>query len=141
MKWQRWQWVTFSLLILSDQLSKWWVSQAGLVTYNQGVSFGLFNQLPTFWLTLVLLVVAGLAAWWWYRAWPEAKLANVLFWGGAVSNLFDRLLFGAVRDFLPILIIPGTKNNLADWYITIGLGLLLWQLVKSSLTQPNQLKK
>lgn len=136
MAWQRWQWFLFFGLITVDQLTKWWASQQGLVSHNSGVSFGLFHQLPGFLLTALLVVVAAVAAWWWHQTWPEAKLASTFFWAGAVGNLVDRVLVGAVRDFLP-LPLTTTQNNLADWYITVGLVLLVWQLVRSSRNTPS----
>lgn len=44
---------------------------------------------------------------------------------GAISNLVDRLLYGAVIDYLEIIWF--TAFNLADCLITVGVIALLWQ--------------
>ena len=45
--------------------------------------------------------------------------------GGAVSNLYDRMIFGSVTDYIDLRIWP--VFNLSDSCITIGVILLLWQ--------------
>jgi len=45
-----------------------------------------------------------------------------------VSNFFDRLLMGGVRDWLPIW---SLKNNLADWSIFGSLLLIIILTIKN----------
>lgn len=132
MAWRTRQWGLFIGLVALDQCSKAWANQQGWVVLNPGVSFSLLAEIPTFWLTLFLIILAGLAARWWFQTWPQLPLASVFFWAGATSNLFDRLLFGGVRDWLPLPLLLASKNNLADWFITVGVLLLLVNLVHKS---------
>jgi len=106
---------------------------------NRGVAFGLMNESNSAWRTVVLIVfsaaalllVAGLL----WRAshldrWTAAGLALVL--GGAAGNLFDRILWGRVTDFLEFYIgdLHWPTFNVADSCIVIGSGLLLLDLLR-----------
>ncbi len=107
---------------------------------NRGVAFGLMNDSHSSWRTLVLiafsaaalLVVAGLL----WRAsrldrWTATGLALVL--GGAAGNLFDRIMWGRVTDFLEFYIgdLHWPTFNVADSCIVTGSGLLLLALLKT----------
>lgn len=120
----------FLLTIFFDQTSKFLVTLFGVaVSYNSGISFTVFNQGNSQFLTVLL----GMLIYFLYMSfkeyWQENSLATGLFFGGAIANLFDRLLFGAVRDWLYI---PFTQiqNNLADWAIFVGLVLLFWNFTR-----------
>lgn len=104
----------FFLLLGLDQLTKYWATNAGLVHYNEGLSFGLGSggvQLNFLILGFLLTLI------WVFRKIDLPKWFEVLFFAGAISNLVDRFLFmGQVRDWLPIPVF-NLVNNLADWYI------------------------
>ncbi len=67
----------------------------------------------------VLIFLIGIF-WWGTFSWVKESIAGGLFFGGALSNILDRIVFGGVRDWLSI---PFTSlnNNVADWAIFIGL--------------------
>jgi signal peptidase II len=106
---------------------------------NRGVAFGLMNDSTSAWRTVVLIVfsaaalilVAGLL---WKASrldrWTAMGLALVL--GGAAGNLFDRILWGRVTDFLEFHIgdLHWPTFNVADSCIVIGSGLLLLELLR-----------
>ncbi|MGC9946683.1 MAG: signal peptidase II [Bryobacteraceae bacterium] len=106
---------------------------------NRGVAFGLMNDSTSAWRTVVLIVfsaaalllVAGLL---WKASrldrWTAAGLALVL--GGAAGNLFDRILWGRVTDFLEFYIgdLHWPTFNVADSCIVIGSALLLLELLR-----------
>lgn len=61
-----------------------------------------------------------------YRTAPVWAFACVV--GGALGNTVDRILFGAVRDFLDLRFWPATFN-VADVGISLGVAvLLIWSL-------------
>ena len=138
-----------ALVLILDQLTKWWVmaSFAPLeslevvpgffnLTFitNTGAAFGMFAGEQTIWRQLFFVGVAVLAlvglffAYRHYREEGWLYLAAIgLIGGGAVGNVIDRLRFGAVIDFLDFYI--GDHHwpafNVADSAITVGVGLFI----------------
>lgn len=94
--------------------------------FNPGVSFGMFSGSP--WpVTIVTAVMTLALAIWFVRSRTEREyLAIGCIMAGAVSNLVDRLVNGAVTDFLSFgdPSAPLFTNNLADIWITLGVILL-----------------
>ncbi len=106
---------------------------------NRGVAFGIMNDSTSAWRTVVLIAFSAaallLVAVLLWRAsrldrWTALGLALVL--GGAAGNLFDRILWGRVTDFLELYIgeFHWPTFNVADSCIVIGSGLLLLELLR-----------
>jgi len=101
-----------------------------VLTWNRGMSFGLFNTgaaLNTLVFTAVAaVIVAGLLIWLRRVREPLLALAIGLVIGGAIGNVIDRLARGAVVDFLDFHL--GEWHwfafNLADAAICVGVGLM-----------------
>ena len=73
------------------------------MAWNRGINFGLFAEFDMRWvLVAVSILITGLVLWWVHRdragKWMAIS-AGVLV-GGALGNVIDRLLYGAVADFL-----------------------------------------
>ncbi len=144
-----------------DRLTKWLVDKhvSFLDTYpvipgffdivrsqNRGVAFGIFNDSTSEWRTL-LLVVASIAAvlvvsvmLWRSRhldRLTQSGLALIL--GGAAGNVFDRIVWGRVTDFLLFYIrdYQWPAFNMADSAIVIGSGLLMVDLFRSKRQAAN----
>lgn len=138
--------------LVLDQLSKWWILDVVMnppqrialtpffnivLVYNRGVSFGMFRGAPEWMPWLLVLFAVGIAVGlgaWLMRA--QDRLLGValgLVIGGAVGNVIDRLRFGAVVDFLDFHAAGWhfPAFNVADSAITIGVGLLLLDALKS----------
>ena len=98
---------------------------------NSGIAFGLFSSATS----LVIVVTALAVAWMlWFFArsgarHPVLPVALGLVIGGSVSNLVDRVRLGHVTDFLDVRFWPAF--NLADTFIVVGVGILLYALVAS----------
>ncbi len=100
---------------------------------NRGINFGLFDggSDASRWLLVGLaLLICGLVLFWCWRSkmsvWAYAAAGLLI--GGALANVFDRLLYGYVLDFLNTSCC-GINNpfvfNLADVFIFAGaLGLV-----------------
>ena len=140
-----------SLTIILDQASKWvilsnlnvnsvirvFTSFNLVLALNYGTSFGLLvpNTMYGVYCLMtmsVLLIIILLFAFVKFRNSIEKILLSVLI-GGAISNLIDRIIHGAVIDFIDIYY----KNwhwpafNIADIAITCSaLGLILYNLFK-----------
>ncbi len=114
-----------------------------VLVWNRGMSFGMLNTdselVPWLLGVLTLSVVAGLLWWLKHARRGVVMLGLGLIIGGAAGNLIDRLLYGAVVDFL--LLHAGRWQwpafNVADSAITVGVVLLLWD----SLFGPKESRK
>lgn len=104
------------------------------MAWNRGVNFGLFaDDSRVLRLVLILLPVAvSVWVWRWVRhqgARPLLQVAAGLLIGGALGNALDRLVWGAVADFLNVTccgIVNPWAFNLADIAIFVGaFGLIL----------------
>lgn len=74
------------------------------VVWNRGISYGLFQQHTEWgrWLLVAVSAIAAVAFSIWLRrveGWALAVALGLLI-GGAAGNLIDRVVFGAVFDFL-----------------------------------------
>jgi signal peptidase II len=103
-----------------------------VMVWNKGISYGLLTQDGTLgrWV-LVALGIGGaiLFGWWlWATRGRLAALSLGLVMGGALSNVIDRLVHGAVADFF-LFHVGGFEwyvFNLADvWIVAGAIGLVL----------------
>lgn len=136
-----------------DRLMKWWVlgglalDDRGTIpllpffdlsmVWNRGISLGLFqfSSEAGRWALVALTgaVSAGIAIWLWRVDSRRLAVALGLVLGGALGNLLDRLIFGAVADFFHFFAfgISFYVFNLADAAITVGVLILLWDALPS----------
>ncbi len=102
------------------------------ITYvrNAGAAFGLFpGRQPLFFVTAGTVI--GFIILYWLRVRPTDPWLVIglgLELGGAVGNLFDRVAWGTVLDFIDVRFWP--VFNVADSAIVIGLGMLLVAVVR-----------
>ena len=140
------------LLIGADQFSKTYAihflkQQDGYVyyvsqffdivyTWNYGISFGLFNQHKLSNIVFLLLnsaiILYLLVSYIFDR---QASSFYLLIIGGGLGNIFDRFYRGAVFDFIHLhyqdYYFP--VFNIADSFISIGIGLLLVEILFANL--------
>ncbi|RAH99503.1 signal peptidase II [Acuticoccus sediminis] len=97
---------------------------------NRGISYGLLQQDGLGrWLLVAFTVAASIAlgVWLWRAGRAFTKVAVALILGGAVGNLVDRVIYGAVVDYVHLH--WGTWSwyifNVADAAIVVGVALLL----------------
>lgn len=100
---------------------------------NPGAAFGMFAHNRLFFIAIAVIVIGIII---WARreilASPwEVKAGCGLFLGGAIGNLIDRARQGLVIDFFDFRIWP--VFNIADIAICIGVGLIIWNLLKTEL--------
>ena len=107
-------------------------------TRNAGAAFGLFSDSPSAWKTVLLIVVSSLllaivvgVVWRNQQLRWETGAGLALILGGALSNLFDRIRFGRVVDFVDVYFrtYHWYTFNLADSAIVVGAGFLVFQLL------------
>ena len=111
-----------------------------VLTWNTGISYGLFRQQGPFGqgALLALKAVAVVLLWIWLARTSSrlAALSLGLIIGGAIGNAIDRLAYGAVADFVLFHVTTATFSfnwyvfNLADVAIVAGvIGLLFETLI------------
>src|SRR6478752_3153050 len=111
-----------------------------VLTWNRGISYGLFQQdgaLGQWILLLVTVIAVSLLVAWLARTTSRlTALALGLIIGGAIGNAIDRLAYGAVADFVLFHVTTASFSfkwyvfNLADVAIVAGvIGLLYETLV------------
>lgn len=114
-----------------DVLSPWLNLR---MAWNQGMNFGLFASDVDVMRWVLIAIAIAVCVWvgvWIGRTRPRsfALISAGMLIGGALGNVVDRLLYGAVADFLNMSL-PGWRNpysfNVADIAIFLGaVGLVL----------------
>ena len=94
-----------------------------VVAKNTGIAFSI--QIPSPWQNILIAVaLAGICiAIIRSKQTHISSLAFGMIIGGAFANLFDRMWYGAVIDFISVGTFP--IFNIADAFISIGAGLLI----------------
>jgi len=115
-----------------------------VLTYNPGAAFSFLawaSGWQRYFFMLIALAASILLVYMLKKHERDRFLcfALALVLGGAVGNLIDRVIYGAVLDFLllrwpggPRLLDPWPAFNLADSCITIGAALLIWDSIRRS---------
>ncbi|MDH3319130.1 MAG: signal peptidase II [Betaproteobacteria bacterium] len=142
-----WPWFLAAAgVVLVDRLTKWlmlgWL-QAGesyevtrffnlVVVFNRGAAFSFLANAPgwqTPFFAGVALLAAAVVSWMLWRHPARRLLCSglALILGGALGNLWDRLAWGAVADFLDFHAFGWhwPAFNVADSAITVGAAILI----------------
>jgi len=138
--------VAAAVIVLADQLVKWVVlSQLRpgepiavtgffnlVLVFNRGAAFSFLADAPGWqrpFFIAVALIAAAIVSWMLWR-YPARRLlcaGLALILGGALGNLWDRVAFGHVVDFLDFHAMGWhwPAFNIADSAISVGAGLLI----------------
>jgi signal peptidase II len=154
----RWQALVIALAVfVVDRATKMWIEARVSVydtivvipdvfnivhTRNRGAAFGMLSSAPEGVRLTVLVglavVILGLIAWMLWQATEDKtrghwtnRLALALVLGGAVGNLWDRILRGSVTDFLQVFLgsYEWPSFNVADSGISVGAVLMAVDLI------------
>ncbi|MEG9861692.1 MAG: signal peptidase II [Parvularculales bacterium] len=150
-----------SLGFVTDWLSKYWLLSVlqskpigtrititpfmdVVLVWNTGVSYGLFtnnSEVGRWFLIILIVAIIAVVIVWLARVqgWLLA-LALGLIIGGALGNLYDRLVYGAVADFFSLHAwgYYWYVFNLADVWIVVGAALMVWNSVRLFSAGENQ---
>jgi len=140
-----------------DQLSKYWVLYGldlpqlrsislmpGLnftMVWNKGISMGLVlgDWLGKYGIIILTLAISSyLAHWMWTNKSRLESLSLALILGGALGNLIDRFVHGAVVDFVHLYGFGYDFYvfNLADAAISLGAGILVLSSLRAMIKTP-----
>ena len=151
-----------ALVLVLDRVSKWIVAKdiamhdnikvMGGFFYlthveNRGAAFSLFADSPSQWkmgmlvvFSIVALMVVLTLLWRNTHTMATTGLGLALILGGALGNLWDRLLTGRVVDFLLFYLgsYAWPAFNVADSAIVVGAGLLVIEVLFSKAPAPQK---
>lgn len=156
------KWLLLAAVIVAvDQITKYFIVQNFVLheslyvtsffnlvrVHNAGAAFSMLADAGGWQRIFFIIVAVAASVWvvWLLRRHPEQKLfclALGMILGGATGNLIDRVLLGAVIDFVQVHYAGWyfPAFNVADSAITCGAGLLIWDGLKSSRSAPAEVK-
>ncbi|MCP4652621.1 MAG: signal peptidase II [Candidatus Omnitrophica bacterium] len=102
------------------------------VVFNRGAAFGILQGKTLFLIifSLILIILFG------FFIWKENEKRTIflvsygLIFGGALSNLYERIFLGFVVDYIDLRVWP--VFNISDSCITIGIGLIFFKTLFGS---------
>ena len=114
---------------------------------NKGMAFGILSNTTWTWIPFLLSIFASIAfililifALRPPVSQRRLQMGLMLILGGAIGNLYDRFRYGFVTDFIEVFYksYQWPTFNLADSAITIGVGLLLLEILNQELSLKNK---
>lgn len=98
--------------------------------WNEGIAFGLFAFDESFFynfITILIIIVIIIVFFMILKNEGYKKYSLILILGGALGNLYDRILFSAVPDFIDFHIgdFHWFVFNVADIFISIGVIIMI----------------
>ena len=100
------------------------------LVWNDGIAFGLFSfdqKIYYNFLTVIIILITLIILWMILKTKGLEKIAFMMILGGSIGNIFDRLYYSSVPDFIDIHY--GNFHwfifNVADIFISIGVLLLI----------------
>ena len=100
------------------------------LVWNTGIGFGLFSQNANMYYHLISILIFSVTIFLIYLITKAFFLEKILFsliLGGALGNLYDRLYYFAVPDFIDFHVndFHWFTFNIADIFITLGIILII----------------
>ncbi len=108
--------------------------------WNEGIAFGLFSASHEIWynfLTIIIVFTALIILIMSIKQHGVQRYFLLIVFGGALGNLYDRIFFKAVPDFIDLHV--GNFHwfifNVADIFITLGVIILIFnEIFKKKVT-------
>ena len=94
--------------------------------WNEGIAFGLFSfddELYYNFLTIFIILVTFIIIWLMYKSKGFERFSFMMIVGGSLGNIYDRIFYSAVPDFIDIHVnnFHWFIFNVADIFITLGI--------------------
>ena len=112
--------------------------------WNKGIAFGLFSFNESFIynsITGIIIIISIIISIMIYKNNGFKKISLILVLGGALGNLFDRIYYSAVPDFIDLHFndFHWFVFNVADIFITVGIVCLIFaELFLNKLNLKNE---
>ena len=101
-----------------------------ILIWNEGIAFGLFSFNEKFYynlLTIIILLIILIIFFMITQSEGFKKYSLLMILGGAMGNVFDRIFYGAVPDFIDFHV--GNFHwfifNVSDIFITLGIIIMI----------------
>lgn len=141
-------WIIGIIIIVLDQLTKILLINKNFViipnflkltyTENNGAAFGIGTRYII--MIISILIIVGIII---YMIHERKKGINyipcVLVLSGSVANLIDRIFRGFVVDYIDINLFNFPNFNIADICITVGIVLLIINILKNNIKEKRKL--
>ena len=100
------------------------------LVWNNGIAFGLFSFNEQFYyniITLVIIIITLVILFFAIKSAGVERIGFSMIFGGSLGNIFDRLYYSAVVDFIDFHInnIHWFIFNIADIFISLGVIILI----------------
>ena len=110
--------------------------------WNEGIAFGLFSFNEEIYynlLTIFICLIVAVIIWLMLRSNGFEKLCYIMIIGGSFGNVFDRIFYSAVPDFIDIHFnnFHWFIFNVADIFVTLGIFCLISIEIFSKKTNEN----
>ena len=102
-------------------------------TANTGMAFSLFSENGAALTILTAVLIAAVVVWLSIRPEEQPKAVRAGLWlmaGGGLGNLYDRLVYGSVIDFIDPIFVRFAVFNPADAFICVGAALAFVALLR-----------
>ena len=138
-----------AIMVLADQISKT-VIRSTMTLYesitvipgffhltyitNDGMAFGINFPFGIYIFSTISIILTVILFWYLWTIREENIILRsgvAMILAGAIGNLIDRLLLGEVVDFLDFMIgdLHWYVFNFADSFVTIGMGIILYDAI------------
>ena len=138
-----------AIMVLADQISKT-VIRSTMILYesitvipgffnltyitNDGMAFGINFPFGIYIFSTISIILTAILFWYLWTIREENIILRsgvAMILAGAIGNLIDRLFLGEVVDFLDFMIgdLHWYVFNFADSYVTIGMGIILYDSI------------
>tara|TARA_S200000501_G_scaffold341780_1_gene351400 strand:- start:132 stop:605 length:474 start_codon:yes stop_codon:yes gene_type:complete len=100
------------------------------LVWNSGIAFGLFSFNEQFYyniITLIIIIITSVVLFFSIKSSGVERIGFSMIFGGSLGNIFDRLYYTAVVDFIDLHInnIHWFIFNIADIFICLGVMMLI----------------
>ncbi|MEY3724420.1 MAG: hypothetical protein RLZZ365_355 [Pseudomonadota bacterium] len=150
----KWYLLLALAVLIADQITKWWAQMSlpmaqpikvtdflnWFLIYNPGAAFSFLSQAGGWqrWFFTVIGIIAAIVIIWLLQKNTHDRpfcLALSLILGGAIGNVLDRLLYGAVVDFIDVHYDGWhwPAFNIADSAISIGATLIVINEIRRAI--------